>query len=205
MRRLRAPLSMATVLTAALLLGTVGPQSATAASSAPRFLSKDQIPTESRFSGWSQTRIVTGLADAEDCGQRALPRKTTRHRTIYNDEQGNQITQYVVRTSSTSAAKKLVRRLEYCGSKAEAATRPEDPSAGKVTYRTYGDYDIENGLLVRAATSRGGEYPERVFLDAVGRDGRYVLALRWPFDTEDPAPKDVWIAVSKTALRQLLP
>jgi hypothetical protein len=193
----------AAVATAAALL-VLAPNGATAATTTPKFLSKSQIPTAPRYKVWNQSKVITGLVHPEGC-EAAFPDAITKFRFLYNDAQGNLITQYVAKMSSTTAAKKLVRKLEYCGSKAQFEATPHPDDVGKVTFRTYGDFDIENGLLVRGVRNSGGEYPEGVFLDAIGRDGRYVMQLTWPFETEGPTPKDMWVSVSKKAMRQLLP
>lgn len=179
---------------------------AQAATVPSKFITKAQVPTTPRFGPWNHTPVITGVRYREDCQQKAVPRLTTKHRTVYNDDQGQQITEYAVRMPTVADARRLVARLTHCNSKAFADTQQHDRAGeGTVTYSTYGRFAIENGLLARAVRNRGGEFPGRVFLDAVGRDGRYVMLMRRPFETEGAAPKDIWIQLSKRALKQLRP
>lgn len=205
-RVIASTLAAATAAGLTLALVPAAPATAAPAAFVPStYITKSQVPVTGRFGPWNHTPISTGVRSREECFQRALPRDTTKHRAVYNDAQGQYITQYVVRVPTT-AAKKLVNRLTYCGSKAYIDAQPRDTAAvGTLTLTTYGRFDVENGLLVRGVRNKGGTYPGGVFLDAVGRDKRYVTLLHWPFKTEGAAPKDAWVTLSKKALRQLRP
>lgn len=189
---------------AALLVGGTVATPADAASKV-KFLSKGQIPTEKkRFSSWNESKVITGMKHQEGCSESALPKKTVQFRFLYNDDEGNLISQYVAKMPSEAKAKKLVKSLTYCGSKEHFDKSPKDEEGlGKVTFRTYGNFDLEDGLLVRTSSNRGGSFPASIGLTSIGRDGKYVMFMEWPFQTTGKAPKDMWIKVSKKGLSQL--
>lgn len=163
----------------------------------PRLLSPAQLPTEKRFSDWISTPVMT-LDDQFLCEEEALPMIDTQMRIFYNSEQGNALTQYAVRFETRAMARKAVARIQRCFS--ERTIARENPDE-KFRVRSYGSYQLKDGLTVGAVITPDSGGPDSKFLWSVGRDNQYVTALVFPLATDGKSPKKTWVALSKKALR----
>lgn len=170
-----------------------------------KLIDKSQVAVKQGVYGpWSHTPVIKGQYVQNECATLAFPKQGTLHRAVFNDDQGNAIRQYAVRMPSVAAAKKLTAKVEYCFSKA----RSERVNAGvpgfEITYRNWGDFKVEEGLLVRSQYEKQKGYPGRAVMSAVGRDGRVVMGMWWTlYDTSSFGPRTLWTGLSKKALNQI--
>ncbi|MGQ0844997.1 MAG: hypothetical protein ACT4QF_12770 [Sporichthyaceae bacterium] len=167
-------------------------------------LGADQVPTSTAFPSWTETKIRDGLRTTDPyCWQEPFPRASTKYRAIYDPKIGSGgISQMVVRMDSEAAAIELVEELAKCWPQEKSFVNDD---GRQVTATTYGTYDVKDGLTVGATTWCGGEeFPDNSMMWAIGRDGREVTYVHfWPMREDCWVPKDMWIGLSKTALRQL--
>lgn len=187
---------------AALLAGIAAPIASAAVRTevvSPRLLSKEMLPTASRFSNWHQTPVMA-LEDHYFCEEEAFPLGSTQTRVFYNTKQGNAITQYAAAMKSKAAAKKAVAEIKRCYDKTNVLA--ELLGATHVIPRLLGVLDVADGLTVGELDHRSSKSPGTLMW-AVGRDGKYVTLIQFPLQTEGKTPKKAWLSLSKKALRHV--
>lgn len=183
----------------ALAAGAV-PAAAAKASSAPKYLSANELPPY-LSSTWTAGKIEDGVPEGlQYCLGDAFLAYDVNHRSFRTDLEAG-ATQTVVVTGSDSKAKALATRLNKDFQK--CVSESSDPDV-EVEYRDLGTLPVEEGARVHGVASVASWGAMDLRLLSVGRDGRTVTVVDYgQFGGFKKAPVKAFKKTTTTAVNKL--
>ncbi|WP_327413385.1 hypothetical protein [Streptomyces sp. NBC_01233] len=207
-RRTDTVATLATALVAAatafVLTTSTAAAAAAAAATAPGFLAGTDLPPHPG-SAWYPGKVTKGLPEfAPFCLEGVLPAAGSWHRT-FGTEFDTGAVQVSVRSSSASAAAKLVGTLERKVAACAADWLRTTPG-GTASWEDYGTLPVEEGAHVYGVHTSIPDSEPGVHLYGIGRDGSTVTVVKWgEMGDLSQAPVAAFEKTTTTAVNKLNP